>query len=552
MLKQTKQRISLAAISILIIITLASAGDRYFNLSRQMDVFGALFKSINSLYVDGVEPSKLMRSCIDAMLKQLDPYTVFYSGSQIENSRIDGSEKLTGIGIHYEVMDKIPTITELIKDLSADKAGLKIGDKILEIDGVSTLDKSYDDIGKALKGQAESNISFKVQLIDGAVKQFNIKRMEFHETNVPFYGMLNRNIGFISLKIFNPNAGKDVKEAFEDLKKKNPDMNGLILDLRGNPGGLLTEAVNIVNVFIEKNKLVVTTKGKVKEWNATFNTLNEAVDTKIPVVVITNSKSASASEIVSGALQDYDRAVIVGHKTYGKGLVQITKNLSYGTGLKVTTAKYYIPSGRCIQAINYAERNQDGSVKKIPDSLKHEFKTAVGRKVYDGGGVDPDLTLSESEHAAVANELLKQHLIFDYATKYCSTHNNIDSSNKFKITDIDFQDFIAFVNAKKFTYKSETEKVLDKIKETASEEKYFEAIQSNYKNALKEIETTKQSEIVTQRAEISALIESEICNRFFYTKGKIEKSLQSDPWVIKSIEILNSSKIYNDFLVSKK
>lgn len=552
MLKQTKQRISLAAISILIIITLASAGDRYFNLSRQMDVFGALFKSINSLYVDGVEPSKLMRSCIDAMLKQLDPYTVFYSGSQIENSRIDGSEKLTGIGIHYEVMDKIPTITELIKDLSADKAGLKIGDKILEIDGVSTLDKSYDDIGKALKGQAESNISFKVQLIDGAVKQFNIKRMEFHETNVPFYGMLNRNIGFISLKIFNPNAGKDVKEAFEDLKKKNPDMNGLILDLRGNPGGLLTEAVNIVNVFIEKNKLVVTTKGKVKEWNATFNTLNEAVDTKIPVVVITNSKSASASEIVSGALQDYDRAVIVGHKTYGKGLVQITKNLSYGTGLKVTTAKYYIPSGRCIQAINYAERNQDGSVKKIPDSLKHEFKTAVGRKVYDGGGVDPDLTLSESEHAAVANELLKQHLIFDYATKYCSTHNNIDSSNKFKITDIDFQDFIAFVNAKKFTYKSETEKVLDKIKETASEEKYFEAIQSNYKNALKEIETTKQSEIVTQRAEISALIESEICNRFFYTKGKIEKSLQSDPWVIKSIEILNSPKLYNDFLVSKK
>jgi carboxyl-terminal processing protease len=552
MLKQIMRKLSIGFISMLAIILLASAGDKFFNLSRQLDMFGALYKSINALYVDGVEPSKLMRSCIDAMLKELDPYTVYYSGSQIETSRIEGSEKLTGIGLNFAVIDKIPTVTELIKDLSADKAGLKIGDKILEIDGVSVKDKSYEDIGKALKGQAETDIRLKVQQISGTVNELTMKRMEFHETNVPFYGMLTKDIGFINLKIFNPDAGKDVKEAFEDLKKKNPAMTSLVLDLRGNPGGLLHESVNIVNLFIEKNKLVVNTKGKMKEWNATFNTKNDPVDAKIPIVVITNSKSASASEIVSGALQDYDRAVIVGHKTYGKGLVQITRNLSYGTGFKVTTAKYYIPSGRCIQAINYAERNPDGSVKKIPDSLKREFKTAIGRKVFDGGGVDPDLQLEEKTHSTIVSELQKQYLIFDYATKYYLSHSSIDSADKFKLSDADYLDFVNFAKSKKFTYKSETEKILEKIKEATVEEKYFDAIQNNYNNALKEIERSKETELLNKKVEIASLLESEICNRYFYSRGKIEKSLQTDNWIKKTIEILNNPKLYNDFLVAKK
>jgi carboxyl-terminal processing protease len=551
MLKGITKKISIGIISIAAVVLLASAGDRFFNLSRQIDMFGGLYKSINALYVDDVEPSKLMRTFIDAMLKELDPYTVYYSGSQIETSRIEGSEKLTGIGINFSIIEKTPTITELIKDLSADKAGLKIGDKILEIDGVSVKDKSYEDIGKALKGQVDTDIKLKVLQISGNKKEFTVKRMEFHETNVPFYGMLTKEIGFINLKIFNPDAGKDVREAFEDLKKKNPGMTGLILDLRGNPGGLLNESVNIVNLFIDKNKLVVNTKGKMKEWNSTFNTKNDAIDTKIPIAVITNSKSASASEIVSGALQDYDRAVIIGNKTYGKGLVQMTHNLSYGTGFKVTVAKYYIPSGRCIQAVNYAERNTDGSVKKIPDSLKREFETANGRKVYDGGGVDPDLPLEEKSTSTLVSELQKQYLIFDYATKYYLRHNSIDSADKFKLTDADYQDFVSFIKTRKFTYKSETEKTLEKIKDAATEEKYFDAIQKNYANALKEIENNNDAELLNKKAEIKSLLESEICNRYFYSRGKIEKSLQTDSWISKSIEVLNNPKLYNGFLVAK-
>lgn len=535
-----------------LIVVLTSAGNSFFELSKQLDIFGALFKEVNNVYVDETEPSKLMRSCLDGMLKQLDPYTNYYSESQIENSKIQNSEKLTGIGIYFDLFDKTPVITDLIKDLPADKAGIVSGDKIMAIDGKSTSGKSFDDVSKALKGEAGTTIALTLQRVNGKTEEVTVKRQEFHETNVPFYGMLNKETGLINLKIFNPDAGKDVKEAFQSLKKDNPGMKSLIIDLRGNPGGLLNEAVNIVNLFIDKNKLVVTTKGKVAEWNSTFKTLNDPADTKIPIVVITDSKSASASEIVSGCIQDYDRGVILGQKTYGKGLVQVTKNLSYGTMLKVTTAKYYIPSGRCIQAINYAERNPDGSVKRIPDSLKHEFRTAGNRKVFDGGGIDPDLLVEKPEHSPVVDALVKQHLLFEFASLYRSKHESIDSPDKFKLSDKDYDDFVAFVQSKNFSYKSETDKLFAKLKETTSEEKYYDAIKVAYEESLTNLSKAKEKDVLANKAEIATLLENEICNRYFYIHGKIEKSLQSDPWVKKALQLLANPKEYNELLTSKK
>ena len=530
-----------------------SAADHYFEISRNLDVFTALFKDVNASYVDDTDPSKLMRTCIDGMLKTLDPFTNYISESQIETYRIQSSEKIVEIGIHFQIMDSTPVVTDLIKDLPADKAGLQIGDKILALDGQSTHGKTYDEVTQALRGQTGSPVILSLQTIQGESKDLTITRQEFQQTNVPFAGMLTKDIGCINLKIFNPNAGKDVREAYEKLKREHPELKGIILDLRGNPGGLLNEAVNVVNVFVEKNKLVVTTKGRVAEWNSTFKTLNEPTDTKVPVVVITDGHSASASEIVSGCMQDYDRGVVLGQKTYGKGLVQITKNLSYNTMLKVTTAKYYIPSGRCIQAINYAERNEDGSVKRIPDSLKHAFKTADGRKVWDGGGIDPDLPVAKPAVNPLIEALVSKNVIFDYATKYKIAHAHVAPAADFKISDRDYEEFMAFAKTKDYSYKTESDKLLEKLKEAATEEKYYDAVKSQYEDIRKKLEADKQTALIKNKTEITALIENEICGRYYYLNGKIEKSLQNDPLAIKAIELLNNPQgEYKDLLSAKK
>ena len=486
---------------LIVVVSLGSisAADHYFEITRNLDVFTALFKDVNASYVDDTDPSKLMRTCIDGMLKTLDPFTNYISESQIETYQIQNSEKIVEIGIHFQIMDSLPVVTDVIKDLPADKAGLQIGDKILALDGQTTKGKTYDEVTQALRGQTGSTVTVSLRTISGELKEIPISRQEFQQTNVPYYGMLTKDIGCINLKIFNPNAGKDVKEAFDKLKKDHPDLKGIILDLRGNPGGLLTEAVNVVNIFVDKNKLVVTTKGRVAEWNSTFKTLNEPTDNKIPLVVITDSHSASASEIVSGCMQDYDRGVILGQKTYGKGLVQITKNLSYNTMLKVTTAKYYIPSGRCIQAINYAERNDDGSVKRIPDSLKHAFKTADGRKVWDGGGIDPDLPVAKPAVEPLIEALTTKNVIFDFATTYKLKHKTIVPAAEFKISDQDYSDFIAFAKNRDYSYKTESDKLLEKLKEAATEEKYYDAVKSQYEDIKKKLEADKQSALLKNK-----------------------------------------------------
>jgi len=530
-----------------------SATDHYFEISRNLDVFASLYKDVNASYVDDTDPSKLMRICIDGMLKTLDPFTNYFSGSQIEDARLENSSKIVEIGIHFHIIDSLPVVTDLIKDLPADKAGLQIGDKILALDGQSTRGKTYDEVSQALRGQAGTSVTLSLLTIQGQNKELPITRQEFQQTNVPYSGMLTRDIGCINLKIFNPNAGKDVREAYEKLKKDHPDMKGVILDLRGNPGGLLNEAVNVANVFIDKNKLIVTTKGRVAEWNSTLKALNEPTDTKIPVVVLTDSHSASASEIVSGCIQDYDRGVILGQRTYGKGLVQVTKTLSYNTILKVTTAKYYIPSGRCIQALNYAERNEDGSVKRIPDSLKKEFKTADGRRVWDGGGIDPDVPIAKPAANPLVEALLEKNVIFDYATKYKLKHSTISPAADFKISDQDYADFIAFANARDYSYKTECDKLLDKLKEAATEEKYYDAVKAQYEDIKKKLDADKATALQKNKKEIATLIENEICGRYYYMNGKIEKSLQNDELAIRAIQLLSDPDgEYKTLLTAKK
>ena len=522
-----------------------SFADYYFDISKNIDIFSSLFKEVNTFYVDDVEPSKLMRTCIDGMLKTLDPFTNYYSESQIENARIQQGGKFGGLGVDIEIMNGFPVITSVTEGQPADKNGIKVGDVIKGIDGNPTEKRNKEEINKILIGEPKTKVTLQIErrisLFDTQQKSFLLEREEIQETNVPFYGMVSPEVGLIKLKIFNEHAARDVKHAFDSLKRANPDMQGVVLDLRGNPGGLLTEAVNIVNIFVNKDELVVTTKGKIDEWNNTFKTQDEPSDAKIPLVIIANSSSASASEIVSGTIQDYDRGVIIGQRTYGKGLVQITRNLSYNTMLKVTIAKYYIPTGRCIQAINYAERNADGSVKHVPDSLKVAFKTLnKGRTVYDGGGIDPDLQLPKPEDSKLVDALVSKDYIFDFAT------------TKFHLTDKDFDDFVAFVKSKDLSYKTESEEKLDALKEASTDEKYFDALKEQYEIIKKKLAHDKEQDLAKNKKEILTLLENEIAGRYYYAYGRVKKGNQNDSEVAKAIELIGNPTEYNELLASKK
>jgi carboxyl-terminal processing protease len=551
-----KSKVLKVFVLVVLAIGTMSFADEYFEISKNIDVFSSLFKEVNTYYVDDVEPSKLMRSCIDGMLKTLDPFTNYFSGSQVEAAKIQQGGKFGGLGIEIEMMNGYPVIISVTQNQPADLSGLQVGDIIKSISGLSTKDKKKDDVDKILVGEPKSRIALtverKISLLDSKPLSFNIEREEIQENSVPFYGMITPEIGCIKLKIFNENAGRDVKTAFDSLKRINPNMKGIILDLRGNPGGLLNEAVNIVNVFVEKNQLVVTTKGKVDEWNNTFKTLNDPSDTKIPLVLITNSMSASASEIVSGTMQDYDRGVVIGQRTYGKGLVQVTKPLSYNTILKVTTAKYYIPTGRCIQALNYAEKNADGSVKRIPDSLKVAFKTKGGRTVFDGGGVDPDLKLAKQEHSKIAETLFTNHYMFDFCSNYKMTHDTISDPALFKLSEKDFSDFVAYVKTKDCSYKTESEEKLSALKDAATEEKYFDAVKNQYEAIRKKLEHDKEQDINKNKEEIITVLENEIAGRYYYAYGKVKKSYQNDPEVSKAIELIRNPEQYKELLTAKK
>ena len=525
--------------------------DDFFEVSKNLDIFATLFREVNLYYVDEVQPGQLMKTGIDAMLESLDPYTNYIPEDDIEDARFMTTGQYGGIGALIRTRDGQVVISEPYENSPAAKADLRAGDVVLEIEGRSTKGKTTSDVVKVLKGQPNTPVKILIKR-DGEEKPIEktIMREEIKVSNVPYYGMVDDHTGYIKLTGFTDEAGREVKDALTKLKE-NPALEGVILDLRGNPGGLLREAINIVNIFVEKGLDIVSTKGKVKEWDKVYKSLNNPVDVKIPVAVLVNRSSASASEIVSGSLQDLDRAVIIGQRSFGKGLVQTSRPLSYNTQMKITTSKYYIPSGRCIQAKDYSHRNEDGSVGMVPDSLIREFKTRNGRNVYDGGGVNPDISLPMREYSPIAKTLATNNLIFDFATQYRLKHPTISSAKDFAVDKDLFSQFASYLSTREYSYETESELLLKELKETAEKEKYFAAIESEYNQLKQKMMHDKNADIEKSRVELSELLADEIASRYYFQKGRIENSFSADPEVKKAIEVLKNKDLYGDVVMGK-
>jgi carboxyl-terminal processing protease len=525
--------------------------DDFFEISKNLDIFATLYREVNLYYVDEIQPGSLMKTGIDAMLESLDPYTNFISEDEIEDARFMTTGQYGGIGALIRMRDELIMIAEPYENSPAMKADLRAGDVILEVEGKSTKGKNTSDVVKILKGQPQTNVKILIRRegVDQPMEKM-ITREEIKVNNVPYYGMLDEQIGYIRLTGFTEDAGREVKEALVKLKE-NKGLSAVVLDLRGNPGGLLREAINIVNVFVDKGIEIVSTRGKVKEWDKNYRSLNAPVDLNIPIAVLINRSSASASEIVSGALQDLDRAVIIGQRSFGKGLVQTSRPLTYNTQLKITTSKYYIPSGRCIQAKDYSHRNEDGSVGTVPDSLIREFKTTNGRKVFDGGGINPDVSLQPIEYAPITRSLLENNIIFDFATRYRNQHNQLENLKNFKIDNALFNDFIAFASTKDYTYETESEQMLRKLKETAMKENYYASFETEYNRLREKMMHDKNQDIEKEKVEISRLLGAEIASRYQFQRGRIEQSFSTDPEVQRAIEILNNKGFYQDVLSGK-
>jgi carboxyl-terminal processing protease len=539
-------------VATLVIGSLVSFGfvaDNYFEISKNLDIFASIFRELNVYYVDETDPGKLMKKGIDAMLESCDPYTNYISEADIEDYRFMQTGQYGGIGASVRKNGEFMVVTDPYEGWPAQKADIRAGDILMEIDGKSTKGKTTEDISKALKGQAKTSVKLTLKR-EGEPKllEKTVMREEIKIKSVPYSGMLDKNTGYIKLTSFTEEAGKDVKDAFMALKAKG-DMKTLVLDLRGNPGGLLNEAINIVNIWVDKGQEIVNTKGKVKEWEKTYKAVYPAVDLDIPIVVLVNSGSASASEIVSGSLQDLDRAVVLGQRSFGKGLVQTTRPVSYNAQLKVTTAKYYIPSGRCIQALDYSHRNEDGSVGHVPDSLITPFKTVKSKRtVYNGGGITPDIKLDAPKLSPISQSLVSKLLIFDYATQYFIKHPKIDSAKTFNLSDADFNDFVNYIANKEYDYTTKSETTFDELKEVATKDKYYDDAKPEFEALKNKIKHNKTSDIQKNKDEIELLLKEEIVSRYYYQNGRIEATLHADPEINKAIDVLKDSNLYNSIL----
>ncbi len=519
-----------------------------FEIAKNIDIFITLYKQLHLNYVDELNSGQLMKTAIDAMLEELDPYTVYIPESDIEDYRFMTTGQYGGIGSGILKRGSWVYISEPYQGSPADEAGLKAGDRIVEINGKSAKDKTIDEISTALKGQPGTEVVVMIQH-DSTEKpvEKTILRKEIKVDNVPYFGKVDEHIGYINLSEFRQNAGKEVKDAFVALNEKK-DLKGIIIDLRGNGGGLLNEAVNIVNIFVDKGQLVVSTKGKLKDKNNMHKTLNAPVDLNIPLAILVDEGSASASEIVAGAIQDLDRGVIIGTRTYGKGLVQNIIPLTYNAEMKVTVAKYYIPSGRCIQELDYAHKDQAGNAIKFSDSLATAFKTLNGRTVYDRGGIEPDVRITPEEFSNIAFALADKYLIFDYASYFYKSHKEIPSAGKFVVTEEIYTDFLNFIKGKEYDYKTQSEEALESLKANAEKEKYFDAIKPEYEALKEKMMHDKQADLDKFKDQIKQLIKGYILPRYYYQKGRIEGSLTDDPCVLKAVEILNNTATYNSIL----
>lgn len=534
-------------LALLVVVTVAfrQPAEKYFDIAKSLDIFATLFKEVNAYYVDEVDPQKLVRKGIDAMLQSLDPYTDYIPEDEIESFRITTTGQYGGIGALIGVVNKKTVVTHPYKNFPAYKSGIKVGDEIIAINGKNVQGKSTSEVSSLLKGQPKSELEVKVRRAGtGEDVTLRIKREKISISNVAYYNLVDPEIGYIKLDDFTPGASREVADAL--LKLKERGAKKVILDLRENPGGLLHEAVNIVSLFVPKGMEVVSTKGKVNEWNKKYTTLNNPVDTEIPMVILTSGGSASAAEIVAGALQDYDRAVLIGEKTFGKGLVQTTRPLSYNAQLKVTTAKYHIPSGRCIQALDYTHRKEDGTVEKVADSLKAAFKTKSGRLVYDGGGLDPDIEIKNEILGPVEEVLINAGLIFEFASKYCAENPAQPDFKTFRLTDKDYDNFVTWTKSKKFQYTTALEKSTMELIEAARKEKFYPELEDELARLKSKVEANKSSELYRFKPEIKSLLEEQIAFHYGLTEGQAEISLARDA------EILEAKKVLNDPVTYKK
>lgn len=525
--------------------------DRLFEIARNLDIYATLFKELNAYYVDEVNPNTLIKTSIDGMLKNLDPYTVYYAEDDIEDYMTMTTGKYNGIGTMVSSLDKKHVIMMVYEDTPAQKAGLQLGDEILKIDGIDLSTLADSDPGRLLRGQTNSTVKLTIKRY-GTPKPLEIPvtRDIVKVTNVPYYGMINEEVGYIDLKDFTATASREVRNAFQELKGKG--MKKLVLDVRENPGGLLNMAIEIANVFIPKGEEIVSTKGKMTEWNKTYSAYNPALDTEIPIVVLANNRSASAAEIVAGVIQDYDRGVLIGQRTYGKGLVQTTRDLSYNTKMKITTAKYYIPSGRCIQAIDYSHRNEDGSVGKVPDSLQTAFTTRAGRVVYDGGGVLPDVLTEKETYSPLAMTLGRKRLLFDYAVKYHAEHATIKPAREFTFTDAEYQDFVKWLGDKKYDYTTQVEKDLNELEASAKKEKSIATIEDQLKALKTKLSHSKDNDLQIHKDEIKALLQEEIVKHYYLEKGMKEASFNNDAEIKAALALYKDMNRYGELLKAKK
>jgi carboxyl-terminal processing protease len=529
----------------------AKTSDPYFEISKNLDIYAELFKELNTYYVDPIEPGKLVKTGVDAMLEDLDPYTNYITEADIEDYKFMTTGKYGGIGASMHRKGDEIYIGDVYENSPAQKAGLHPGDMVEAIDNEPVKGKSIEDLSLLLKGSPGTQLSMKVKdAFTHTSSRKMVTRGEIEISSVPYASLIGEqnNIAYVRLTQFTQGCARLVANAFDSLQKAQPNLKGLVLDERNNPGGLLDEAVNICNLFIDKGQLVVSTKGKIPDMDKEYKTTGTVWNKNLPLTVLVNHSSASASEIVAGTMQDLDRGVIIGERSYGKGLVQVVRPLGYNSRLKITIARYYTPSGRCIQALDYAHRNADGSVGYIPDSLKIAYKTREGRTVKSGGGVEPDVYLKDDPMSMIAVTLYTKNYLFDYATEYTRQHTTIAEATKFSLTDAEFNQFAKWLENKDYSYETETEVELDSLKRTAIKEKYYDGAKDEFEALKTRLAHDKKQDLLKHKDEVRHMLENEIASRYYYTKGRIAQAMQYDKELNKAIALMSQTSEYHALL----